>query len=544
MDRVTPKRARFDLTTLRRRRAASARGASRYLRRETARARRGRDRLHVELVARLLDIADLPALAHEIVRGARVLVRPETCTLVLDPGSQRRHAARAAAPGANPTASATLLVPLRHRGRVFGILRVGFAQVPPPGRLDVLRRYGQHAAAALARIAAEQRARRQHARSSALLDSLPDTCLLVVSPQGTILDVRGRSPQLAGDEPRRWIGAPLVAPEGRIGLLHVGRGRLRTILAAARTRGRVEIETVLRGERDVPVALTLVAVRAGGEMIGVLRDLTAVKAMEAALLQRNAELSTAAERLREIDILKNEFLSNVSHELRTPLTAIIAYTEALIRTPPDPKTQREFLHVIAEQGHKLQRLIGGLLEMSKLESLATELKLQPASLNDVVRAAIITVQPLADKNRITLLPQLGADLPSVWLDELRAQQIVWNLLTNAVKFSPPETTVRVRTWADAEHVWASVTDEGVGIAAEHQQLIFEKFVQIDGSSTRRHGGVGLGLDLVKHLVELHGGVVQVTSEPGRGATFFFSIPIEKRRRPRLDGAPRAAAASR
>jgi signal transduction histidine kinase len=510
--------------------------------------RRDRDRAHVDLVARLLDVADLPALATEIVRGVRTLARPEACILVLEPrrlvtatATRRR---RAAGREAEVRGGVTMLLPLQHRGRVFATVRARFLQLPPAARLDGLRRYLEHAAAALARVAAEQRARKQQARSGALLDSLPDACLLVVSPAGVLLDVRGRAPQLVGADPRRWIGAPLSAPEHGNGLLHLSRSRARQLLAAARARGRTELETSLPGERPVPVSLTLVALRAGGEMIGVLRDLTAVKAMEAALLQRNAELSQAAERLREIDILKNEFLSNVSHELRTPLTAIIAYTEALLRTPPDAKTQRDFLLVIAEQGHKLQRLIGGLLDMSKLESLATELKMQQSSINDVVRAAVVTVQPTADKNRIRLVADLGSDLPDVWLDELRAQQIVWNLLTNAVKFSPPETTVRVRTWADDVNVWTAVSDQGVGIAPEHQKLIFEKFVQIDGSSTRRHGGVGLGLDLVRHLVELHGGVVQVESEPGHGAIFSFSIPIEKRRRPRLDGAPRAATAAR
>jgi signal transduction histidine kinase len=237
-------------------------------------------------------------------------------------------------------------------------------------------------------------------------------------------------------------------------------------------------------------------------------------------------------------------MSNVSHELRTPLTAIIAYSEALLLAPPDTETQREFLRVIAEQGHKLQRLIGGLLDIAKIESLATELKLELASLNDVVRAAIVTVQPLADKGRVSIASNLEPAIPDVWLDELRAQQIVWNLLTNAIKFSPPGSTVRIRTWESDGRVWAAVQDEGPGVAAEHRDLIFEKFVQLDGSTTRRHGGVGLGLGLVKELVDLHGGEVRVDSNPGEGATFTFSIPIEKRRHPRLGSVQPRAVASR
>ena len=118
--------------------------------------------------------------------------------------------------------------------------------------------------------------------------------------------------------------------------------------------------------------------------------------------------------------------------------------------------------------------------------------------------------------------------------ELRSQQIVWNLLTNAIKFSPAQSTITVRSWTRNGRVWVSVRDEGPGIADEHQTLIFEKFVQVDGSSTRRHGGVGLGLDLVKHLVELHGGELKLDSAVGRGSTFTFGIPIEKRRKPRFE----------
>ena len=208
----------------------------------------------------------------------------------------------------------------------------------------------------------------------------------------------------------------------------------------------------------------------------------------------------------------------------------------MLRNPPDAKTRDNFLRVIAEQGEKLQRLIAGLLDIAKLDSLATELKLQLGAINDIIEAAVVTVRPPADKKHVHIGLELESDLPPVYLDELRSQQIVWNLLTNAIKFSPPGSTITVRSWSRDGHVWAAVSDQGIGIAPEHHQLIFHKFVQVDGSTTRRHGGVGLGLDLVKHLVELHGGTVEVESVLGQGATFRFSIPVEKRRQPRF-GAP-------
>jgi PAS domain S-box-containing protein len=539
----------------------------RFGRRALERGRRSRGDAGAALPARLIDLTDLSLLLREVNRGARSLSAARSAELALwrtptsgpratpqlgrrlrpqlefDRVLRRVHAGQSTV--TRHGRAITMLLPLQHAGRSLGCVQLGWRRPPDPARLAALRRYLAHAGAAVARSVAEERLLRQHRRYEALLDSLPDACLLVLSRGGTVLGVRGHAAELVGVTPESLLGQPLVGPDGKRSLLRLSRTRLRQLLAGARRHGKAECETRLRGaSREIQVQMTLVDLNSNGEMVCVLRDLTEVKAMELALLRRNEELTQAAERLKEIDVLKNEFLSNVSHELRTPLTAIIAYSEALLLTPPEPETQKDFLRVIAEQGHKLQRLITGLLDIAKLESLATELKLQRASLNDVVQSAVVTVRPLADKNRIRVALVLQPDLPEAYLDELRSQQIVWNLLTNAVKFSPPESVVEVRTWSADGQVWASVRDQGIGIAPEHQELIFEKFVQVDGSSTRRQGGVGLGLDLVKHLVELHGGQVRVESAPGEGACFTFSIPIEKRSRPRLADLPRRAGSMR
>ena len=369
-------------------------------------------------------------------------------------------------------------------------------------------------------------------RAEHLLDTLPDACVLILSRDGVVQSIRGEAQDLVGP-PENVLGRSLAPLGDQAGLLQLPADELRRLFADVRNRGRAEAETTLEVHgRDVPVQVMLVEF-VDGELLCLIRDLTEVKAIEQALLRRNDELHRAAQRLQEVDALKNEFMSNVSHELRTPLTAIIAYTEALLLTDPDPATLNDFLKVIVDQGRKLQRLIGGLLDIAKLESLATELKLDRRCLNDTVRAAVVTVRPMADKSDIQIVLDLAPNLPLVYLDDLRSQQIVWNLLTNALKFSPPSTTVTVRTWFADNAVWASVRDQGIGIEPQHHTLIFEKFVQVDGSTTRRHGGVGLGLDLVRHLVELHGGSVGVESQLGAGATFTFSIPLEKRSRPRL-----------
>ena len=422
-----------------------------------------------------------------------------------------------------------LALALRHADTKLATLRV---IDPVDLRVGALRSYLEVAVGALATALRLRDANRGVERHQALVGSLSDTCLLNVDAQGCVAQLRGGTEALR----RRWsalVELPLAEAAER-GTLGLSRSDLNATLQRARRTGRAEARTTLRasvGESDVH----LVFVPAGdaGELLCTVRDLSEVKAIEKALLRRNQELSVAAERLKEVDMLKNEFMSNVSHELRTPLTAIIAYAEALLLTTPDAKTRDEFLRVICEQGHKLQKLIGGLLDIAKLDSLATELKLQLGSLNDVIESAVVTVRPTADKSQIDIVLELEPDLPPVYLDELRSQQIVWNLLTNAIKFSPARSQIAVRSWSRDGKVWASVADRGPGIAREYQELIFEKFVQVDGSSTRRHGGVGLGLDLVKHLVELHGGDLQLESTVGHGSTFTFGIPIEKRLKPRV-----------
>jgi len=510
----------------------------------------------------LLDHTDVAALMTEIRRATRLLTGAETSDLWLwraraplgatstasrreriPSDAVRRRLQAGHSVVSRDEAGITLRVPLVHAGRTLGCVQLGMQRDATPVARASLRRYLTLAGIALARALAEERNARQLRRYEALLDSLPDACLLLLDAHGVIQGVRGHAGGLLGRSPNNVIGQVLAAPETRRGLLKVGRSRLRALFNDARAQGKARYETQIRTDGGaVDVQLTLVDLGSNGEFVCVLRDLTEVKTMERVLLRRNDELQLAAERLKEIDILKNEFMSNVSHELRTPLTAIIAYSEAILISSPEPDTQKEFLRVIAEQGHKLQRLIGGLLDIAKLESLATELKLQDGDLNEVVRAAAVTVRPQADKNGVTIALELTPNLPRVFLDELRAQQIVWNLLTNAVKFSPAGSSIRLRTWAADGAVWAAITDQGIGIAPEHHSLIFEKFVQVDGSTTRRHGGVGLGLDLVKHLVELHGGTVRVESVPGAGATFTFSIPLEKRRLPRLGATQKVTAA--
>ncbi|HVE53564.1 MAG TPA: PAS domain-containing protein [Ramlibacter sp.] len=223
--------------------------------------------------------------------------------------------------------------------------------------------------------------------------------------------------------------------------------------------------------------------------------------------------------------LKDEFLATLSHELRTPLSAILGWTHILRLKAGNDPTLVKGVEVIERSTRVQTQLIGDLLDMSRITSGKLHLELQPVSPQAIVQAAVDAVRPAADAAGVKVVTRLDGTLTTVMADASRLQQIVWNLLTNAIKFSPAGGTVTVDVGARDDQVRIEVADAGVGIAPEFLPHIFERFRQADGSTTRRFGGLGLGLSIVRHLVEMHGGTVKAESEgKDRGATFVLTLP--------------------
>jgi len=270
-----------------------------------------------------------------------------------------------------------------------------------------------------------------------------------------------------------------------------------------------------------------------------------IRRLNAALEGRVAERSADLERLLEerdhlleseraaraeaerASHLKDEFLTTLSHELRTPLNAILGWTQLLRRPNPAPGYLNKGLEVL-ERNAKLQaQLISDLLDVSRIMSGKLHLDTQIVDMRGVIDAALDSVRPAARAKDITLRAALdGADAP-VLGDSIRLQQVVWNLLSNAVKFTPRGGRVEVTLAASSEQMILSVRDTGQGIDPEFVHHLFERFRQEDPSATRQHGGLGLGLSIVRHLVELHGGVVRAESEgQGKGATFTVELPVQ------------------
>ena len=231
--------------------------------------------------------------------------------------------------------------------------------------------------------------------------------------------------------------------------------------------------------------------------------------------------------LYESNRLKSEFLANVSHELRTPLNSILGFAELLRDMNAGEGRQIRYLQNILTSGRNLLDLINDLLDLAKIEAGRMEIRSEPLSLNDLFEGLVSILRPLAEKSGATIHASVALDVPILGTDGPKLQQVLYNFLSNAIKFSPADGKIDLRAERDGDD-WTriSVTDQGPGIDAHQQQMIFEKFRQIDGSVTREHGGTGLGLAISKELVSLLGGSIGVSSAPGEGATFWVRIPMK------------------
>ncbi len=254
-------------------------------------------------------------------------------------------------------------------------------------------------------------------------------------------------------------------------------------------------------------------------MIGVVLDISERK-------QREAELQRYAEELMQANRLKDEFLAIVSHELRTPLNAILGWTQLLLSRNFDNATKIRSLQTIERNAIQQKQLIEDILDVSRLIRGQIQLQVSAVDLLSVIENAINSVHLSAKANSIKLESVLERSIGRVLGDENRLQQIVWNLLSNAIKFTPAGGRVTVWLHKVDNYAQISVSDTGKGITPDFLPYVFDRFRQADSSSTRSHNGLGLGLAIVRQLVELQGGTVQVESPgEGQGATFIVNLPL-------------------
>jgi two-component system sensor histidine kinase KdpD len=249
---------------------------------------------------------------------------------------------------------------------------------------------------------------------------------------------------------------------------------------------------------------------------------------EIAIAVRNAQLyeeASSAKALRELDTMRTEFLANVSHELRTPLAVIKGSANSLLQPDVifDEQTRRDFLVSIDKDADTLTRLVDDLLIMSRLEANALEVRKKPHKLIDVISSIKDRLDNLTAKHPLHI--NFPDDMPLVEIDDVRIGEVLTNLVENAVKFSDDNTNIYIKAYTSNKEVIVSVADEGVGIPPELHQRIFERFFQGDGRRAGRRKGTGLGLAICQGIINTHGGKIWVESQPGKGAKFSFSLPV-------------------
>src|SRR5262249_50560308 len=298
--------------------------------------------------------------------------------------------------------------------------------------------------------------------------------------------------------------------------------------------GQTEVLRVF--ERLSPTSLVCAPLCARGRTLGVISFLTVRSgrrferldlglveelARRAALAMDNAELYQRAE---EASRAKDEFLATVSHELRTPLAAILGWTRLLRRGGLSSEKHARALDTLGGSARAQTRLVEDLLDVSRIVSGKTRLNVETANLARIVEAAVDSVRPAADGRGVRL--DVSVVPCTVSGDPERLHQILWNLLSNALKFTPRGGRVFVTLLSDERTATLTVTDNGQGIRPDFLPHVFERFRQGDATSTRAYGGLGLGLAIVRHLVELHGGTVSASSAgEGQGATFTVQFPV-------------------
>ncbi|MGH9311455.1 MAG: sensor histidine kinase [Vicinamibacterales bacterium] len=355
-----------------------------------------------------------------------------------------------------------------------------------------------------------------------LLDSVQDYAIFMLTPDGAVSSWNAGAGRLFGYRSEEVIGrhfecfytdADRVAGVPGDHLRH----------AAKRNRVAGECVRVRREGAPFDAHVVLTAMRRGRErtLRGfslVVRDITERKRLEHDLRSRADDLA-AANRAKE------DFLATLSHELRTPLNAMLGWTRLLRTGKLEGAAMGRALETIERNAHIQEQLIADILDVSRIVTGKLRLELRRMKLAPVVEAALDTVRPASEAKGVRLLSEIGYD-GDVLGDPDRLQQVVWNLLANAIKFTPTGGTITVRVEQSGATAVTTVGDTGEGIPAALLPFIFDRFMQADASVTRSHGGLGLGLSIVRHIVELHGGNVEARSDgPGFGATFLVRLPV-------------------
>jgi PAS domain S-box-containing protein len=368
---------------------------------------------------------------------------------------------------------------------------------------------------------AEEALRHSEERFRSMVEQASDG-IFVADIEGTYTDVNSNACQMLGYTREELIGKKindLIPPEDPPRLDAIREQLL---------KGRVHLGEWRLRHKDgyyLPVEISA-KIFPDGRWLAIVRDIQARKQAEAEREELLAREQAARETAEAANRSKDEFLAIVSHELRSPLNAMLGYARLLRFGSPDARKIEQAVGIIERHGRAQSQLIDDLLDTAGIISGKIRLDVEPVDLAEVIREAVQTIYPAAAAKGISIHAELTSEVGQITGDPSRLEQVFWNLLSNAVKFTSTGGRVEVRLERIDPHIRIIVSDTGKGISPEFLPYIFDRFRQADASSVRRYGGLGLGLALVKYLVELHGGTIEATSPgEGQGATFKVLLPV-------------------
>ena len=334
-------------------------------------------------------------------------------------------------------------------------------------------------------------------RLEAIFANLGDG-VIIVDQDTTVIGVNNAALAILGTRSNWAVGRPLVVAARDVDL--------HKLLQHSYTSGKQQSATIQYAPSGKVFEAVAQPVDRKGERLGilVLRDVT---------------------ELRRLEAVRREFVANVSHELRTPLASIRALVETLeAGAIDDPEVSSDFLHRVVGEVDRLTALVDELLDLARLESGRVSLRLETIAPQNLITKGAERLLPQIERAQLTLKVEVAPGLASISVDRGRIEQVLLNLVHNAIKFSRPGGTITVSAKGDAGSLIVSVRDTGVGIASSELPRVFERFYKSD--KARRSDGTGLGLAIAKHIVQIHGGAIWVESEQGRGTTFTFSLPYD------------------